>query len=140
KYREFFSNLRDLVKEGRVPMSRIDDAVKRILRVKFAMGLMDNARNHLSDKQLQKSFGSAEHRQVARECVRESLVQLKNENKALPISKKLARIHVAGKRADDIGNQCGGWTVTWQGESGNVTTGGTTILKAIENTVPKNMK
>lgn len=135
KYREFFDTLRDLVKEGRVPMSRIDDAVRRILRVKFAMGLMDKGRNHLADRSLQKGFGSAEHRQVARQCVRESLVLLKNDNQALPRSKKLGRIHGAGQSADDIGNQCGGWTVTWQGKSGDVTTGGTTILKAIRETV-----
>jgi beta-glucosidase len=140
KYREFFDNLHALVKEGRVPISRIDDAVRRILRVKFALGLMDKNRNHLADRSLQKNFGSAEHRQVARECVRESLVLLKNDNKALPISKKLTRIHVAGKSADDIGNQCGGWTIAWQGKSGDVTTGGTTILKAIQNTVAKDTK
>jgi beta-glucosidase len=104
------------------------------------MGLMDKSRNHLADRSLHKRFGSAEHRQVAREAVRESLVLLKNENKALPISKNLARIHVGGKSADDIGNQCGGWTVAWQGQSGNVTTGGTTILKAIQNTVSKRTK
>jgi beta-glucosidase len=140
KYREFFDTLHALVKEGKVPMSRIDDAVRRILRVKFALGLMDKSRNHLADKSLQKSFGSAEHRQVARECVRESLVLLKNANKALPISKKPARIHVAGKSADDIGNQCGGWTIAWQGKSGDVTTGGTTVLKAMQNTVSKTTK
>lgn len=140
KYQEFFNTLKTLVNEGKVPMSRIDDAVTRILRVKFAMGLMDKGRSPLADRKLQKSFGSAEHRQVARECVRQSLVLLKNENKALPISKGVTRIHVAGKNADDIGNQCGGWTITWQGRSGNVTPGGTTILKAIENTVSKNTK
>jgi beta-glucosidase len=140
RYREFFNGLRDLVKEGRVPMSRIDDAVRRILRVKFALGLMDKGRSHLADRSLQKSFGSAEHRQVARECVRESLVLLKNDKKALPISKGLARVHVAGKSADDIGNQCGGWTVAWQGQSGDVTPGGTTIFKAIQNAVSKKTK
>jgi beta-glucosidase len=140
KYREFFDTLLALVKEGRVPMSRIDDAVRRILRVKFALGLMDKSRNHLADRSLQKSFGSAEHRQVARECVRESLVLLKNDNKTLPISKKQARVHVAGKSADDMGNQCGGWTVAWQGQSGDVTTGGTTILKAIQSAVSKTTK
>jgi beta-glucosidase len=121
-------------------MSRIDDAVRRILRVKFALGLMDKTRNHLADRTLQKSFGSVEHRQVARECVRESMVVLKNDKNTLPVRKSLARIHVSGKNADDIGNQCGGWTVSWQGQSGNVTTGGTTILKGIENTVSKNTK
>jgi beta-glucosidase len=140
KYQEFFETLRDLVKEGRVPMSRIDDAVTRILRVKFAMGLMDKGRSPLADRRLQKSFGSAEHRAVARQCVRESLVLLRNERNTLPLSKKVARIHVAGKSADDLGNQCGGWTIDWQGKSGDVTTGGTTILKAIESTVSKGTK
>lgn len=135
KYREFFTLLKELVNEGRVPMSRIDDAVRRILRVKFAMGLMDKNRSQLADRSLHKTFGSAEHRQVARECVRESLVLLKNARRTLPLSKRLARIHVGGKCADDIGNQCGGWTIDWQGRSGNVTTGGTTILKAIQSTV-----
>src|ERR1022692_930543 len=121
-------------------MSRIDDAVLRILRVKFAMGMMDPKRSQLADRSLWKSFGSPEHRAVARQAVRESLVLLKNEGQALPLSKKAARLHVAGKNADDIGNQCGGWTIDWQGRSGNVTTGGTTILAAIRNTVSKDTK
>jgi beta-glucosidase len=136
KYQEFFTTLKDLVNEGKVPMSRIDDAVKRILRVKFAMGMMDKERSQLADRSLHNKFGSAEHREVARECVRQSLVLLKNDKKTLPLSKSLARIHVGGKSADDIGNQSGGWTITWQGKSGSVTTGGTTILQAIKNTVP----
>jgi beta-glucosidase len=135
EYERFFNLLRELVKEGKVPMARIDDAVTRILRVKFAMGLMDKKRSPLADRSLHKTFGSAAHRQVARECVRQSLVLLKNEKKTLPLAKKVARIHVGGKSADDIGNQCGGWTIEWQGKSGNVTPGGTTILKAIQNTV-----
>src|SRR6185295_481364 len=80
-------------------------------------------------------FGSLAHREVARECVRQSLVLLKNERKVLPLSKRIARIHVAGKNANDLGNQCGGWTIDWQGKSGSVTTGGTTILAAIEKAV-----
>ncbi|MCI0490431.1 MAG: glycoside hydrolase family 3 C-terminal domain-containing protein [Blastocatellia bacterium] len=153
KYQEFFDTLCALVKEGKVPMSRIDDAVRRILRVKFALGLMvegaeekgifmpsTKGRSHLADRSLHKSFGSAEHREVARECVRQSLVLLKNQKKALPLSKNLARIHVAGKNADDIGNQCGGWTIDWQGKSGDVTPGGTTILRSIQNTVSKSTK
>ena len=135
KYQEFFNTLRDLAREGKVPTSRIDDAVRRILRVKFAMGMMDKSRNHLADRSLHDSFGSAAHRAVAREAVRQSLVLLKNQRRTLPISKTLARIHVAGKNADDIGNQCGGWTIDWQGKSGEVTPGGTTIIKAIQNTV-----
>ena len=140
RYREYYADLKALVDEGKVPMSRIDDAVTRILRVKIAMGLMDPKRSQLADRTLQKSFGSAEHRAVARQAVRESLVLLKNEGKLLPLSKKASRIHVAGKNADDIGNQSGGWTIDWQGKSGAVTTGGTTILSAIRNTVSKDTK
>ncbi|QQS47543.1 MAG: glycoside hydrolase family 3 C-terminal domain-containing protein [Acidobacteriota bacterium] len=139
-YREFIRLLHELVNEGKVPMSRIDDAVKRILRVKFAMGLMDKGRSFMADRALHKRFGSIEHRQVARDAVRKSLVLLKNENNALPLSKTLARIHVGGSNADDLGNQCGGWTIDWQGKSGEVTTGGTTILKAIQGAVPKTTK
>jgi beta-glucosidase len=72
---------------------------------------------------------------VARQAVRESLVLLKNQGNVLPIKKAATRIHVAGKSADDLGNQCGGWTIDWQGKSGNVTPGGTTLLAAIRKTV-----
>lgn len=140
KYRELYGFLLELVRENRVPMSRIDDAVTRILRVKFATGLMESGRSHLADRKLHARFGSAAHRQVARECVRASLVLLKNEKRVLPASKKLSRIHVAGKSADDIGNQCGGWTISWQGKSGANTTGGTTILKAVQETVAPTTK
>jgi len=140
-YRELYGLLRELVKENRVPMSRIDDAVTRILRVKSAMGLLDARPALVADRKLHSSFGSAAHRQIARECVRASLVLLKNERTTLPISKRSARIHVAGKSADDIGNQCGGWTISWQGNSGNnVMTGGTTILKAIQQSVSPQTK
>jgi len=137
EYKEFSKSLKELVEEGTVPMSRIDDAVTRILRVKFAMGLMDKKRSHLADRSLHKSFGSSKHRQVARQAVRQSIVLLKNDDKTLPIPKKLARIHVGGKCADNLGYQCGGWTIRWQGGSGNVTPGGTTILSAIKKTVSK---
>jgi beta-glucosidase len=136
KYAEFFNTLKALVNEGRVPMSRIDDAVRRILRVKAGMGLLDEGAKVMADRRLHASFGSAEHRAVARDAVRQSLVLLKNEGKALPLSKNAARIHVAGRAADDIGIQCGGWTIEWQGKSGPVTTGGTTILQAIRAAAP----
>ncbi|HOQ04243.1 MAG TPA: glycoside hydrolase family 3 N-terminal domain-containing protein [Anaerohalosphaeraceae bacterium] len=135
RYREFFVYLKELVEEGTVPMSRIDDAVRRILRVKYAMGLMDKGYSLKADRRLQKEFGSEAHRRVARQAVRESLVLLKNENRTLPLSKKAARIHVAGRSADNLGNQCGGWTITWQGQSGPVTLNGTTVLTAIRRTV-----
>jgi beta-glucosidase len=131
RFKELYGHLKDLAEKGEVPMSRIDDAVLRILRVKYAMGLFDPGWSPVADRSLQKSFGSAEHRAVARRAVRQSLVLLKNDKKALPLSKTATRIHVAGKSADDIGNQCGGWTVSWQGESGPVTPGGTTILAAM---------
>ncbi|MGO9270299.1 MAG: glycoside hydrolase family 3 protein [Terriglobia bacterium] len=140
RYQLFFANLKELVQEGKVPMSRIDDAVKRILRVKAAMGLLDKSRSVLADRTLWKSFGSPEHRQVARQAVRESVVLLKNDGRTLPLSKQAVWIHVAGKSADDIGNQCGGWTIKWQGQSGDVTPGGTTILAAIRKAVGPNTK
>ncbi len=129
-YARFIGTLRELIQEGRVPLARIDDAVTRILRVKWAMGLMDPARSPLADRGLQAAFGSAAHRAVARRAVRESLVLLKNRRGALPLSRRAARIHVAGRGADDIGIQCGGWTVTWQGQPGRVTPG-TTLLAAL---------
>jgi beta-glucosidase len=137
KYREFHTLLVQLVREGRVSQSRIDDAVMRILRVKVAMGLTERGRSVLADRRLHRSFGSAEHRAIARECVRQSLVLLKNERRTLPLRRNAGRIHVAGKSADDIGNQCGGWTIDWQGKSGAVTTGGTTILQAVKSAVSR---
>ena len=139
-YATFATCLQELVGDGTVPMSRIDDAVTRILRVKFAMGLMDRNRSHLADRKLHKSFGSVGHRLIACEAVRQSLVLLKNELNTLPISKDAKRIHVAGKSADDIGNQCGGWTILWQGRSGDITPGGMTILSAVKNTVSKSTR
>ena len=135
-YKLYIEDLKQLVNEGRVPMARIDDAVTRILRVKFAMGMMDPKRSQLADRTLARTFGSPEHREVARQAVRESLVLLKNQNKVLPLSKTAPRIHVAGKSADDIGNQCGGWTIDWQGRSGAVTPGGATVLAAIKKAAP----
>jgi len=140
RYAEFFTLLKQLAEEGTVPMSRIDDAVTRILRVKIAMGLLDKSRSHLADRSLHEKFGSDEHREVGRQAVRESLVLLQNNNDVLPVAKNAKRIHVAGVNGDNVGNQCGGWTVQWQGASGNVTTGGTTILQAIKNTVSSDTK
>lgn len=129
KYVEFINAVIANAKDGGIPMSRIDDAVTRILRVKFAMGMMNSRRSQLTDRTLQRTFGSAEHRAVARECVRASQVLLKNEGRVLPVQ-TTAKIHVAGRHADDIGLQCGGWTISWQGSPGPITHG-TTILHAI---------
>ncbi|XP_027187500.1 uncharacterized protein [Cicer arietinum] len=137
-YTEFIDGLTFLVKNNAIPMSRIDDAVKRILRVKFVMGLFENP---LADYSLVDQLGSQEHRELAREAVRKSLVLLKNGENAdkplLPLPKKASKILVAGSHADNLGYQCGGWTIEWQGLSGNYITSGTTILGAIKNTVDK---
>jgi beta-glucosidase len=136
-YVEFIGLLKELAAEGKVPQSRIDDAVKRILRVKLKTRLFDHP---LSDPAKLAQIGSADHRAVARKCVQQSLVLLKNEKNALPLAKNVKHLHVAGKAADDIGIQCGGWTIDWQGKPGPVTHGGTTILSAIKNTVSKDTK
>lgn len=130
-YKKFIATLTALVNENKVPMSRIDDAVRRILRIKFMMGLFERP---YADRKFTATVGSPSHREIARQCVRESLVLLKNEGNILPLSKNLKRILVAGKNAEDIGNQCGGWTISWQGSSGDITVG-TTILQAIKNAV-----
>ncbi|RPI27201.1 MAG: beta-glucosidase [Acidobacteria bacterium] len=132
RHREFYATLRSLVQAGEVPVSRIDDAVRRILRVKFAAGLFD--RSPLTDPAFKARFGSVGHREVAREAVRQSVVLLQNQGGILPLAKNIGRIHVAGKNADNIGNQCGGWTIEWQGKSGDITPG-TTILEAVRHSV-----
>jgi beta-glucosidase len=131
-YVDFINDLAELVAEGKVPQSRIDDAVTRILRVKFAMGLFGKSG---VDPKLTVAVGSAAHRAVARECVRQSLVLLKNANHALPLSKTLKHLHVMGKAADDLGIQCGGWTISWQGEAGQKIRGATSILTGVRNAV-----
>ncbi|EEF36707.1 hydrolase, hydrolyzing O-glycosyl compounds, putative [Ricinus communis] len=140
-YTEFIDGLTYLVKSGIIPMSRIDDAVKRILRVKFVMGLFENPN---ADESLVNQLGSHEHRQLAREAVRKSLVLLRNgkyaDKPSLPLPKKASKILVAGSHADNLGYQCGGWTIEWQGLGGNDLTSGTTILTAIKNTVDSSTK
>ncbi|GLT38976.1 hypothetical protein SLA2020_131880 [Shorea laevis] len=135
-YTDFIDDLTSLVKNKIIPMSRIDDAVRRILRVKFVMGLFENP---LADLSLANQLGSQEHRELAREAVRKSLVLLQNgksgDKPLLPLPKKTTKILVAGSHADNLGYQCGGWTITWQGQGGNDLTIGTTVLKAIKNTV-----
>ena len=132
RYAEFITLLRAAVEKGEVPMTRIDDAVRRILRQKVACGLWARP---FADRSLMPLVGSAEHRAVARQAVRESMVVLKNEGGALPIARSIKRIHVAGSRADDIGAQCGGWTGDWQGKRGPITEG-TTILAGLRKGAP----
>jgi beta-glucosidase len=130
-YKLFIDTLRNEVNLGNVPLSRIDDAVSRILTKKFELGLFEKP---YTDRTFTASIGSAAHRAVARDAVRQSLVLLKNQNNILPLSKSVSKLFVAGKNADNIGNQSGGWTISWQGSSGNITPG-TTILQGIKNAV-----
>ncbi|MEV6900953.1 glycoside hydrolase family 3 N-terminal domain-containing protein [Amycolatopsis sp. NPDC051372] len=132
-WQKFIDTLRSLVQDGKVPMSRIDDANRRILTKKFQLGLFEHP---LTDRRYLGTIGSQEHRNLARQAVRESQVLLKNEHNVLPLDKSHNKVFVAGKSADDIGNQAGGWTVGWQGTSGPVIPG-TTILQGIEKTVKK---
>ncbi|GAB2274498.1 hypothetical protein Dimus_009266 [Dionaea muscipula] len=137
-FTEFIDDLKFQIKNNIIPMTRVDDAVRRILRVKFIMGLFENP---YADLSLVNQLGSPAHRELAREAVRKSLVLLKNGKPAahtpplLPLPKKAPKILVAGTNADNLGYQCGGWTIQWQGVSGNDLTRGTTILSAIKNTV-----
>ncbi|GHG37861.1 MULTISPECIES: glycoside hydrolase family 3 protein [Amycolatopsis] len=126
EWQKFIDTLRTLVEQGRVPMARIDDANRRILTKKFELGLFEHP---LTDRRFLNTIGSKPHRDLARQAVRESQVLLKNENHVLPLSKR-GKIFVAGKNADDLGNQSGGWTVGWQGTSGPVIPG-TTILQGL---------
>jgi beta-glucosidase len=126
---DFLTNCKLAVNQGRILESRIDDAVTRILRLKYRLGIFDHP---YAIRTMNSTFGSALHRDVARRCVRESMVLLKNDSTVLPIP-KTANIVVAGVHANDLGRQCGGWTITWQGGTGIITTG-TTLLKAIQNT------
>jgi beta-glucosidase len=132
-YLEFIASLKKNVAAGRVPMSRIDDAVRRILVAKLRLGLFERP---FGEPSLVAEVGSAAHRAVARQAVRESQVLLVNRGNALPLSPTLSRIAVAGKAADDIGIQCGGWTISWQGASGRITEG-TTVLDAIRKAAPR---
>ncbi|WP_326568665.1 glycoside hydrolase family 3 N-terminal domain-containing protein [Amycolatopsis rhabdoformis] len=132
-WQKFIDTLRTLVQDGKVPMSRIDDANRRILTKKFQLGLFEHP---LTDRRYLATIGSQAHRDLARQAVRESQVLLKNSHNVLPLDKGHNKIFVAGKNADDMGNQAGGWTVGWQGTSGPVIPG-TTILQGIENTVKK---
>lgn len=126
-YARFIETMQQAVNTGDIPESRLDEAVRRILRVKFALGLFERP---MPDPKYQGTVRSRQHLELARRAVRESLVLLKNENNLLPLSKDTPVIFVAGEGANDIGLQSGGWTLEWQGKPGNENEG-TTILSAI---------
>jgi beta-glucosidase len=127
-YQSFITTLIDEVNAGRVPMTRIDDAVSRILAKKFELGLFEKP---FTDRRNQDKIGSRAHHKVAREAAAKSSVLLKNEDETLPLGSR-GDVYVAGSNADNIGNQAGGWTITWQGNSNHVIPG-TTILDGIRS-------
>jgi beta-glucosidase len=130
-YQDFETTLLGEVEAGRVPTARIDDAVRRILTKKFQLGLFEHP---FTDRTNLSEVGSAGHRALARKAAARSQVLLKNKGGVLPLSGK-ERIYVAGSNADDIGNQAGGWTVQWQGQSGDIIPGNT-ILEGIRQVAP----
>jgi beta-glucosidase len=130
-YRAFIRTLTEAVEAGDVDVSRIDDAVSRILTVKFELRLFE--RPH-GDDSLLDGVGSDGHRAVAREAVAKSQVLLRNEGGLLPLDPEMETIYVGGGAADNIGIQSGGWTIEWQGASGPITEG-TSILEGIRATV-----
>jgi beta-glucosidase len=136
-WKELYANTLAEVQSGKISQARIDDAVRRILRVKVIAGLFNPARAS-PDPDLERlaQLGSPAHRAIAREAVRKSLVVLKNEHGILPLDPR-ARVLVAGDGADDIGMQCGGWTIDWQGDhNGNADfPGATSIFAGIERAV-----
>ena len=134
-YKKFMRLLKENVEEGSISMERIDDAVSRILKVKLRNGLFSNPIVQNDNLQV---IGSDDHRNIARQAVRESVVVLKNEN-LIPISKESKSIVVAGRGADNLGMQCGGWTINWQGGQGDITIG-TTILDGIKESVSTETK
>src|SRR6266511_384365 len=127
-YIAFIQTMKDAVNNGDIPESRVDEAVRRILRVKFALGLFEHP---MPDTKYQGTVRSREHLELARQAVRESLVLLKNENDVLPLSKDTPLIFVAGEGANDIGLQSGGWTLEWLGKVGNDNEG-TTFVSGIK--------
>lgn len=125
---DFQKGLKEGVKDGTVSQSRIDDAVRRILRQKFRLGLFDNP---FPNVDLISKIGIKEHRTIAKQAVRESLVLLKNDDSVLPLSKNIKKIVVVGEHANSSGLQSGGWTVNWQGTKENYK-GATNILDGIK--------
>jgi beta-glucosidase len=140
KWKRFLADLTSEVEAGRISMERVDDAVRRILRVKEAYGLFERPRPAERHWSGSEAYGSDEHRAVAREAVRKSLVLLKHEDGVLPLSSEAdddRTILVAGKSAHNIGFQCGGFSVAWQGTHGNDRVeGGTSIWEGIKALAP----
>ena len=133
-YIDFIELLKESIQDGSIKMNRIDDAVSRILNIKYSMGLFEKPLKKFNKV---NDLGSDKNRAIARESVKKSVVLLKNNN-ILPIKKNTQNILVAGEHADNIGYQCGGWSIWWQGGSGKITKG-TSILDGIKSHTGKNI-
>lgn len=127
-WRDFITTLTAEVEAGRVPMGRVDDAVTRILTAKFELGLFEQP---MTDRRHLDEVGGPAHQVLARLAVAKSQVLLKNDRRLLPLKPHRQRVYVAGSNADSLGNQAGGWTITWQGGSTNRIVGNT-ILEGIQ--------
>jgi beta-glucosidase len=127
-YIRFITTMKSLVQAGTIKQDRIDDAVTRILRVKFEMGLFEKPMPAAGNE---SKIGSAADRAIARQAAAESVVLLKTSPGVLPLPSSGKKVLLAGRGADDIGIQSGGWTITWQGSAGPITPG-TTIREALE--------
>lgn len=125
---DYQEGVKNGVQTGDIELSRINDAVRRILRQKYRLGLFDNP---FPDTTLVSKIGISQHREIARQAVRESLVLLKNEDEILPVSKYTNKIVVVGEHANSAGLQSGGWSINWQGTKDNYK-GATTILDGIK--------
>ncbi|ATB39215.1 periplasmic beta-glucosidase [Cystobacter fuscus] len=134
-WKAFITNTIDSVKKGEIKQERIDDAVRRILRVKLRAGLFTKPKP--SERMTTAQVGTPEHRAVAREAVRKSLVLLKNNGNTLPLARS-AKILVAGESADSLRDQSGGWSLSWQGNDNTNEEfgGGTTLWGAIQKIAP----
>jgi beta-glucosidase len=130
-YVTFIETMKQAVNNGDIPESRVDEAVRRILRVKFTLGLFEQP---MPDPKYQATIRSREHLELARQAVRKSLVLLTNTANILPLHKDTPIIFVAGEGANDVGLQSGGWTLEWQGKTGNDNQG-TTIFSGIKAAV-----
>lgn len=128
-YAGTFLQLKGGVLSGDIPMERVDEAVLRILEAKFALGLFEDP---FAQRQFLDRIGSPEHREVARRAVQQSVVVLENEGEVLPVTEQGLSVLVVGERADDVGSQSGGWTLSWQGGRGDIVPG-TSILEALRD-------
>ena len=136
EYKSFIKDVRLAVQKSEIPQSRIDDAVHRILYQKFKANLFDE----MQPAEQITQIGTSEHRALARQAVAKSAVLLKNQDGLLPLRKNSGHILIAGSGADNIGRQCGAWTVEWQGIDGNWLPGATSILQGILAAVGANSK